>query len=195
MNRTPLALIVLVGLLSTPLAAQVMPNAGVPVSHGATLLKVTATKPYLLGPAERFSLGGSSQGRFRLLFRIVSAVNEDLPITLVSYGGLRSDYLFHWTAYSSTGARCFALKEDASGISVFGHFVPADSEISALQKEDDSETRASRERPTIISIDFDCDTPIHPGDAVSVQTKVFVLSNYRWVEADYTFENLVLGEH
>jgi hypothetical protein len=186
---------VLITALATPLGAQVMPNGGAPTSPGASLLKVTATKPFFLGPAGPFGPASNSKGRFRLLFRVVSTTADEVPIAIIAYGGLRADYLFEWTAYSSAGARCFALKGDTSGIKVYDHVVDAGLAIRELQDLQDSETRASPTRPTIISVDFDCDTPIHPGDTVSVQSKFFVRKDYRWTEADYTFENLGLDAH
>jgi hypothetical protein len=129
-------------------------------------------------------------GMFRIVFRI-TARSTPVPFTAIGYGGWRSDYLLDWTATTSAGATCVALRQNAGGLPVYsGGTVGANASIRRLIEEDNGGQFASPRRPTIITADFNCDAAVRPGDRVTVQIRFYVRSASGWGAADYSFEDL-----
>lgn len=174
----------------TPALAQTVD--GVRGSPAADLLTINATRPVQMNVQEHMFIERTIYPNgFRVMFRINTANGQDAPIVAIGYGGLRSDYVFGWTAFSSGAATCELDRDKVRGLSIYsGGTIGAEESIRDLADESSSETTASHTRPTIVSADFRCDGPIEAGDAITIQVKLFILNRYRWAPADFTFVDL-----
>lgn len=150
------------------------------------LLKVNAALPMEIDPRQASM---HLAGAFRVLIRVVAAVENEYPFTvLLRMGGTISG----WDAYTSSGAQCQLFQGDVRGVDVFmGRFGNDAQTVQELDRERTTASSiASTGRTSIVGADFVCDQPIREGDTATIQIRFHVRSEGRWGARNYSFSDL-----